>query len=353
MIAGDQFLDGMIFQQKSSSTSSIASSRKMLSSSSSSSSNKPPFFPYNNYAGSRSGAATTTTTTTRTAAITNEYNPFWLVVSHQHRIATTIIPKVMCTSIRTAINGAECQKENPRCSESRRNPRLLNELMLSLRSSASSSSSSNHYHHHNHPNHTIASKSYGEEEEEYTRVLIVRDPFERALSAYANSVTNPFIETQHCKSSAVCTFDEWVNDLPTAMGSNEHFMSQTSVAQFSDMHYHYILRLSSPVDQDFFWNGLLKNKKNAGDVVDGSTTTTAKKKANVSSKNTTGTIRDTYRALSTDTIQTLARLYSDDLKMWDSVLQHGTPRVAGEETMYDFYKAERMGNAQNGIFWQF
>ena len=42
--------------------------------------------------------------------------------------------------------------------------------------------------------------------------------------------------------------------------ANEHFMSQCSIAQLDQMHYHYISHLSSPVDQEFFWNVLLSHK---------------------------------------------------------------------------------------------
>jgi hypothetical protein len=80
-----------------------------------------------------------------------------------------------------------------------------------------------------------------------TRVLIVRDPFERAHLAYTHSAKNKYIHIGACQGSANCTFGQWVDTLAhdTKMSfQNEHFRPQVKIAQMYKMHYHYLLRVS-------------------------------------------------------------------------------------------------------------
>jgi len=249
---------------------------------------------------------TTTNITSRSKTIfpkgsANTYNPFWLVTSKTRKIAITIIPKVMCSTIRNtmSITIENCTtKTNPggvRCAEARRSGQKNFTYM---------------------------------EEQNYTTILILRDPFERALSAYHNSGTNPHIYTQHCKSFKDCTFDRWVDDIVDQLkpkvppkrtnefGGNEHFLPQTRIAQLDEMNYHYLLRMSSRQDLDFFFGLLgldsIPEKKN---------------KSKNSNKRTD--------MPNNRTMSKLASVYKEDLILWQSLLHR---RQEGEElTLYDYW----------------
>ena len=213
---------------------------------------------------------TTTTTTTRTTRTSktikpryykqkgpdrklkqDKYIPYWLVVSNIRKVATTIVPKVMCTSIRQSMNDPNCKALNDtnlRCAEARTNSDVNN---------------------------------IDFDQNNYTTFVMIRDPFERAYSAYSNSVKNQFIHLEVCQNHTQCTFEEWVDELANGGGNlsrnnknnttgsnkyelvvimpdenklfrNEHFKAQTTIAQMDLMHYHYRLRLSSKIDVNFF-----------------------------------------------------------------------------------------------------
>lgn len=153
-----------------------------------------------------------------------------------------------------------------------------------------------------------------------------RDPFERLYSAYANSITNRFIQLRHCKNSAMCTFEEWVNEMdadPTHFFGNEHFMQQEQIAQFDSMHYHHILRLSSSADQTLLWNKLLHV---AAEV---------KNRSVRKSK-----VMEMYQSLNRSTMEQIASMYEQDVQLWEHVLCHGTPRERNEYTIFDFFKQQ-------------
>jgi hypothetical protein len=160
-----------------------------------------------------------------------------------------------------------------------------------------------------------------------TRVLFIRDPFERAHSAYTNSKKNKHLRIGRYNSSADCTFGQWVdaiaNDTEVAF-KNEHFRPQVNMAQMDKMHYHYHLRMSSSVDQEFFWNNLLGMTKSIN--------------ANKSEKNNSAP-SDIFKSIDSDTFKKLALIYDADLKQWKRVLKQGTPRQAGEVTIFDLYNA--------------
>ena len=239
------------------------------------------------------------------------YDPFWLVVSTKLNLAVTIVPKVMCSSIRGILDGVECHNvTNKRCAEARQNDfwreRSNYPLLKNL-----------------------------------TRVLFLRDPIERAMSAYENSLNNPYIETPSCSDAASCTFDEWVEELHRhglssfrtkwEEGFNEHFHPQFKIAQFDRMQYHYVLRISSLIDQEFF----------SKELVGGVTSHPILNKSSKEKGNHTLTPRQkaetTFDSLSNSTLEKLYNMYKEDFCLWSTILKHGTPRSPGEITTFDIY----------------
>jgi hypothetical protein len=219
----------------------------------------------------------------------------------------------MCSSVRVAFN-SECDGgPNPRCGEARRN-KALNRLDLST----------------------------------LTRVVILRDPFERVLSAYFNANTNRYIKIPgHCENARQCSFEVWVGHLarlssPNKQFQNEHFRLQTEVAQFDQMHYDYKLRMSSKIDQDFFWNELVqmeaKVMNTSKNNTKTNTTTTSAGNQTATAPDVYAKVRGKFRGITNKTIVQIAAIYRDDLRMWEEILQWGTPRQEGEYTMYDYYK---------------
>ena len=317
--------------------------------------------------------ASSNATTSSTLANSPKYDRYWLVVSRRNQLAVTIIPKVMCTSIRCTFNRYECPqyprdhcvtaKRDARCAEWRWNKPQLGPVNLT----------------------------------NFTRVLFLRDPFERAYSAYENADVNPYINTNNCPSSQHCTFEEWVQDLaaPSIVKNhnsntttppkiqpiksrNEHFIAQTTIAQFHTMHYHYHFRLSSKVDQDYFWNVLAKGMQQQTDNVSANTTTTNSTEPNNKNNNHDRANRyhhlhrprrrrleqhqhpsvphrnnnnnnsrgplptDTkayrkFQSIAWETWQCLAALYESDLVLWQQTLDTGTPPLETEFTVYDYY----------------
>jgi len=245
--------------------------------------------------------------------INNKYNPFWLVVSPKRKVAITIIPKVMCSTIRKVINYdvEECAS-GTRCAEARRNRRLR-------------------------VNHTMYLH-----DDHYKTVLFVRDPFERALSAYHNSDVNTFIYTDNCKNTEQCSFEEWVDEVVNHKKSkdvrtrqNEHFKTQTEIAQFDQIEYAYKLRMSSKSDIMFFFRNLLGLKDKIP-----AKTNESKNSHHPSDK---GKERASPSKLlyPQKTMDQLASFYKKDLELWQTLLDHGTPRREGEEsTLYDNYMNE-------------
>jgi hypothetical protein len=167
-----------------------------------------------------------------------------------------------------------------------------------------------------------------------TRVVFLRDPFERALSAYQNSIKNVFIYLNHCKNSTQCTFEEWVDELAATkevrykQEQGEHFLPQARMAQINQIHYHYYLRMSSEVDQYFFWHSLMQLKHSVT--------------KNRSAKN--NSVSERFKKFFPNkTLQQLAEIYREDIELWEQVLRRGTPRKEGDEvTIYDFYMSEML-----------
>ena len=221
------------------------------------------------------------------------HNPYWLVASAKMHLAVTIIPKVMSSSIRAALNTIECGNSSIRCAETKRT-------------------------------HSVPNVS------NMTRVVFLRDPFERALSAYQNSIKNVHIFLQYCKNSTQCTFEEWVDELAAVKEwafENEHFFPQSRIAQIYHMHYHYYLRLSSAVDHHFFWHSLVHLNYTVME--------------NRSAKSNS-VLENFKKFFPTKTIQQLAEIYREDIELWEQVLRRGTPTQEGEVTSYDFYISEML-----------
>jgi hypothetical protein len=222
-----------------------------------------------------------------------KYNDFWLLISRRLRLAVTIVPKVMCSSIRTAFNRLECgTNNNTRCAEVRKNRTLATEDVRKM-----------------------------------IRVAFVRDPFERALSAYENSYRNRFIHINRCQNMIVCTFSEWVSELgknATSTFENEHFLPQVNILQLDQMRYDYIFRLSSPGDQHFFWSILCERHDSL--------------KVNIAHHDTNETaVFKGLEHFTPETFEILAKLYAKDLVLWKKVLHYGTLRDPNELTLYDYY----------------
>ena len=229
------------------------------------------------------------------------YNPLWLVVSKKRRLAITIIPKVMCSSIRVALSTIECGDPKRRCAEARRNKSLKTTNLSNM-----------------------------------TRLVVFRDPFERLYSAYTNSDTIPDISLQHCHNKSMCTFEEWVVEMttePSHFFRNEHFKPQKEVSQIDAMHYHYFLRLSSKVDQEFFWNTLVQSDKVLNQ--------------NQSDKKTNLTTIEVFKTFPRSTLDRIATMYEKDLLLWEQILRDGTPRQENEVTVFDYYK-QLQGNISSG-----
>lgn len=223
-------------------------------------------------------------------AVGPKYKDFWLVISTSLKLAVTIVPKVMCSSVRAAFNTRECSGvPEKRCAEVR-----INHELAKATDMAST-----------------------------TRIAFVRDPFERALSAYQNSDTNHYIHINHCNNTRQCNFTAWVKELarnPQDTFTNEHFLPQSRVLQFDQIQYQYLFRLSSASDQDFFWNKLCKRKK-----------------AIIANE-----VRNKALPLdlfTNETFTIISQLYAEDLVLWRKVLQYGTPPAENESTLYDYYVA--------------
>jgi hypothetical protein len=85
-----------------------------------------------------------------------------------------------------------------------------------------------------------------------TRVMLMRDPFDRALSAYINSESTKWIRVGNSScTSKTCSFTEWLRLLKThGIDCNEHFWGQAKSASFAHMNYDYVIRYGVPSDMN-------------------------------------------------------------------------------------------------------
>eukprot|EP00544_Gedaniella_sp_CCMP2646_P000414 CAMPEP_0202510266 /NCGR_PEP_ID=MMETSP1361-20130828/53204_1 /ASSEMBLY_ACC=CAM_ASM_000849 /TAXON_ID=210615 /ORGANISM="Staurosira complex sp., Strain CCMP2646" /LENGTH=647 /DNA_ID=CAMNT_0049144525 /DNA_START=92 /DNA_END=2034 /DNA_ORIENTATION=+ len=253
-----------------------------------------------------------------------KYNDFWLLISRRLRLAVTIVPKVMCSSIRTALNRLECGTNNNTalCSVTIV-PKVMCSSIRTALNRLECGTNNNTRCAEVRKNRTLAT----EDVRKMTRVAFVRDPFERALSAYENSYRNRFIHINRCHNMIVCTFSEWVSELgknATSTFENEHFLPQVNILQLDQMRYDYIFRLSSPGDQHFFWSILCERHDSI--------------KVNIAHHDTNETAMfKGLEHLTPETFEILAKLYAKDLVLWKKVLHYGTLRDPNELTLYDYY----------------
>jgi len=100
-----------------------------------------------------------------------------------------------------------------------------------------------------------------------SRVAIFRDPFDRSLSAYYNSLDHPGINAGRCDNASVCSFGEWVDEIKVdGQFTNSHLIDQVSHTMFRNIHYHYVYRLSSSSDMDCFFSLINASDENVQDL---------------------------------------------------------------------------------------
>ena len=228
-----------------------------------------------------------------------DFYPFWVIVFPSRQVMVNYIPKVMTSSLRIAASQMEtCPDQDPRCYEAR-----------------------------------ISDQAKQTDLTSFTRVLFVRDPLERALSAYENSRTNPWISLPPCRNNN-CSFPQWIQaiaDDPRAAFRNEHLKQQSVIAQLDRLHYHYVLRLTSEIDQSFFWNELLHYPRVTAHV---RSSTFGNESSSFSPSQR---VKLVARSIPTETFHLMTAIYARDMKLWGEALERGTPRQDTEHTLYDYY----------------
>ena len=168
----------------------------------------------------------------------------WIAINAHANVSVTWIPKVMCTSIRDSTNmewkeaHLSCSKRR-QCALARMNPALQKRNLST-----------------------------------YVRVVVLRDPMARALSAYHNSASNLMIYVPGCTSTRErvhnCTFEQWMVAVTSISRSLvvpdhwrgwgplriEHFLPQAEIAQVDTMHYHHVLLMDEVTDIACLWGML-------------------------------------------------------------------------------------------------
>lgn len=109
------------------------------------------------------------------------------------------------------------------------------------------------------------------------RVLVMRDPFDRLLSAYYNSFEHPGIYAGNCcqvkkgtcadnvdgkKEYKSCSLKEFIIQL-SRDASNDHMRSQIEASHFDVIYYHHIIRVSTMSDVECLF-ALLGEKYEGG-----------------------------------------------------------------------------------------
>lgn len=211
---------------------------------------------------------------TETVADMSLFPWYWSMYSTVHNIIIVAPAKAMHTTIRNVLNHKECSADTPHCSEVKKNRDKFNDLFkLHIYNTA-------------------------------TRVLIIRDPFERALSAYMNSIRNPYINVGSiCVSSMECTFEEWIqaiNQLGAAC--NEHFYSITNISNYNMIKYHYVIVMNNKSERLFLWNMLNETIDNQFNI----------------SPNNQQDIQTKLSYFTPNVIKLLKLLYNDDILLYAS-----------------------------------
>ena len=175
-----------------------------------------------------------------------------------------------------------------------------------------------------------------------TRVVFLRDPFERVLSTYYNSDTNKYIKIPHCDNWHQCGIDTWVDYIyrqPNTAFTNEHFLPQNKVAQMQIMHYNYIFRMSSKSDQNFFWDNIVKMEAFGINQSSNSKSNSNSTLSTPSLQSMQEKVKNKFAKIPNHTIAQMATLYKEDIKLWEMALEKGSEKDPNKEyTMYDYYK---------------
>jgi hypothetical protein len=134
-----------------------------------------------------------------------------------------------------------------------------------------------------------------------TRIMIIRDPFDRALSAYFNSVNNTYIRVGVRCTAKTCSFLEWMRHLKNGgIYVNEHFWSQVRDSYFAQMHYDYVIRFGVKKDMECLYELL-----NA----------TTRKHSNPSS-NSELSLSEKLKLYTPEIVSIMVELYQLDLSVW-------------------------------------
>lgn len=95
-----------------------------------------------------------------------------------------------------------------------------------------------------------------QEIEHATRILTIRDPFDRILSAYSYAKSElgyPINVGGKCPHASVCTFKDWLREVKTHVetlqsSANIHVRTQVSSSRLEYVRYHYLIRIGAHMD---------------------------------------------------------------------------------------------------------
>jgi len=142
-----------------------------------------------------------------------------------------------------------------------------------------------------------------------SRVAIFRDPFDRSLSAYYNSLDHSAINAGRCDNASVCSFGEWVDEIKVdGRFTNSHLIDQVSHTMFKNIHYHYVYRLSSSSDMDCFFS-----------LINVSDETVQELALRNPSKNSDLSLVEKAKHFTPTILEKFKIIYSEDIVLWKSL----------------------------------
>lgn len=159
------------------------------------------------------------------------------------------------------------------------------------------------------------------------RVLVMRDPFDRLLSAYYNSFEHPGIYVGNCcqvkdgacadnkdgrKNYKSCSLKEFVLQIGRDT-SNDHVQPQIDSSHYGMIYYHYIIRVSSLADVECLF-ALIGEQYEGG---------------HNESPNTSIDVKEKAAYFDQEMAQVIRRVYSHDILLWKVIqsLPGATPSV--------------------------